>query len=149
MELEPPSNLSAATEMSLYGWGLVMLYATLSALAALAIAIRDGRFRDLPHLVSIAIVGGVVGLGIIGGTGHVRGGIVGNELLLLLVSAGSGLGGRYIELAITRKTASLLGVDPAADLDSIRRFNLPDIDEPAPPDPATDPSQHGSADADQ
>lgn len=107
-----------AAELTAYEWKLIGGFACLSAFAAMALAGRDRQYRDFPHLAFIGAVGGVVGAGVVGGIGHASGGLVGNELLLFLVASGSGLGGRKIEQAITKRTASALGINPM-DLDSV------------------------------
>ena len=100
-----------AAELTAYDWQLIVAFAALAGLAAMALAVRDGEYRDWPHLISIAFLGSVVGFGVVGCVGHACGGVIGFELLLLCVASGAGLGGRLLERAITSKTAAMLGVE--------------------------------------
>lgn len=111
MEQQIEQAAAEVVMLGAYEWSVITVLAFLTGLASMALAIRDRQYRDCLHLAAIGCVGGMVGLGSIGFSAWAMGGVRGSELLLLFVVAGSGLGGRYIELAITKKTASLLGVD--------------------------------------
>lgn len=102
--------IASTVTFGVWEWGILLACCILSAIPALAIAVRDRLYRDIPHLYSIGFVGGALGLGCCCLVAHVRGGVGGNELLLFAVAPLTGMFGRYLEKPITKKLQSILGI---------------------------------------
>jgi CHASE2 domain-containing sensor protein len=121
----PPEQIEqiVTAPLSLGEWALLLFCSALSAITALGVACRDRQYRDRAHLLAIGAVGGLVGLGSVCFVAHMYGGVIVNQLLLLFVAPVTGLLGRQIEIPLTKKIGSVLGVevpeemldDPAED----------------------------------
>ena len=106
--------VDVATNPSVLGWyeaGWLGCYVAIATLIGIARAQRDHDYDSLANLFALGICSGGAGLVCVCFVGGSLGGVVGYELLLLGLAAGSALTGRSIEMAIRRKVEDVLRVE--------------------------------------
>lgn len=100
-----------AVEIVVADWQMLALLASISAIAAIAMAGRDREYDGILHLLAIGLVAAFVGLGMCCGVWYATGSLSDNEPVLIIAAVFAGLGGRKIEQAATRKAAKQLGLE--------------------------------------